>query len=378
MQSKTRSHDYKHICLIGGGHAHMTAIKQMAIKSISGMHVTLISADRSTPYSGMFPGLIAGHYSFEDCHVDLQNLCQNSGVQFIHGSVQEINPDSHTIECAPSLPIRYDLLSINIGSQPAIYTICGAKTYGHSIKPFNKFLCNWHQWLAIRSDSDRKQQIVVIGGGAAGIEILLAMHHRWFNTTSKKAKFTLICADKTILSTHNRATQQFFQQYLQSQEIAVEHSPVTAIDKQQLYLQNGLSLDYDFTVWAIHAGTYQWPAQSGLQCDSHGFIQVDQYLRSVSHSNIFATGDCATFLPRKLPKAGVFAVRQGPTLFKNLVAACSGQSLTPFQPQQRFLSLLTMGGKHAVASRDFVFVHGSWVWHWKNHIDQKFINSLKR
>ncbi len=378
MQPLPFSHSHKkHICLVGGGHAHLTAIKQLATLSIPDICITLISTDRFTSYSGMLPGLLAGHYLFEDCHIDLRNLCQNNGVQFTQKQVKQIKPNSNLIECIQSSPIRYDYLSINIGSRPAISTIRGAKQYGQPIKPAKRFLCKWHHWLASRPHSNHTQQIVIVGCGAAGIETLLSLHHCWQNTSSRKAKFTLVCAEKTILPTHNFSIQQFFQQYLQSHEITIEYGRVKAIDERQLHLQNGLTIDYDFTVWSTHADAYQWPGISGLQCDQHGFIEIDRYLRSLSHSNIFASGDCARFMPQKLPKSGVFAVRQGPTLLKNLVAACRNQSLVPFQPKKHSLSLLTMGKKYAAASRGAIFVHGSWVWYWKNHIDQQFINSLK-
>ncbi|WP_119983656.1 FAD-dependent oxidoreductase [Nitrosomonas supralitoralis] len=45
--------------------------------------------------------------------------------------------------------------------------------------------------------------------------------------------------------------------------------------------------------------------KSGFACDSYGFIKVDEYLRSISHPDIFSAGDCAAFKPTPLSKAGV-------------------------------------------------------------------------
>lgn len=146
-----------------------------------------------------------------------------------------------------------------------------------------------------------------------------------------------------------------------------------SVGQHRLILDDQSSLDYDFAAWAIHAGAQSWPVQSGLACDDRGFIQVDRYLRSVSHADIFAAGDCAAFTPHPLPKAGVYAVRQGPVLADNLIARLQNYPLEAYKPQRLFLSLLTTGGRHAVASRGFFFASGKWVWHWKDFIDRRFM-----
>ena len=375
---KEHSFGKKRLCLIGGGHSHVTIIKQLAIKPVADIQVTLVSPDTYTPYSGMLPGLIAGHYSFEDCHINLDRLCQWAGVKFIHRAVTKIDPDSHHIYAAQFSPIQYDLLSINIGSQPATSDIRGADNYGHTIKPVKIFLQQWQQWLETHAGLKQIQRIVVVGGGAAGVEVLLAMHYRLQNTTSIKAEFTLINSSQRILSSHNQTVQNFFQRHLQSLDIKVLNSSyVTSINQQQLHLKDGSSVDFDFTVWAIHASAQSWLMAGGLKCDSNGFVEVDQYLRSISHPDIFAAGDSAAFLPRPLPKAGVYAVRQGPVLLKNIIATFRQQPLITFKPQQHFLSLLTTGRRHAIASRGPLFLKGKWVWYWKNHIDQSFMRRFK-
>lgn len=364
----------KDLRLVGGGHSHITVIKELGMSPIPGIRVTLISNNTLTPYSGMLPGLIAGHYTFEDCHIDLRKLCQWAGVQFICSEVQHIDPLTKQVHCHQYPSLRYDLLSINIGSQPALNEIENANIHGHSIKPVKQFLQNWHQWLDSAQIFRQPKRIAVIGGGAAGIEILLAMHYKLRSTTSIHADFTLICADQHILPSHNERVQAFFKHHLQTLGISIicgKH--VVSVTEHQLTLNDNTMLHYDFSAWAIHAGSQRWLAKSGLQCDDRGFIQVDQYLRSISHPDIFAAGDSAAFVPAPLPKAGVYAVRQGPILAKNIVAQLENRHLLPFKPQQHFLSLLTTGDRYAVASRGPLFARGKWVWFWKNHIDRTFM-----
>ncbi|WP_292994721.1 selenide, water dikinase SelD [Nitrosomonas sp.] len=360
--------------LIGGGHSHIAVIKKLGMHPIPGLRATLISNNTLTSYSGMLPGLIAGHYTFEDCHIDLRKLCQWAGVQFVCSEVQRIDPIARQIYCHQYPSLRYDLLSINVGSQPALNEIKNATVHGHPIKPIKQFLQNWHQWLESAQASRQPKRIVVIGGGAAGVEILLAMHYKLCNTTSIHAGFTLICADQHILSSHNKRVQAFFKHHLQMLGISIicgKH--VVSVTEHQLMLNDNTTLNYDFSAWAIHAGAQPWLAESGLKCDGRGFIQIDQYLRSISHPDIFAAGDSAAFMPAPLPKAGVYAVRQGPILAKNIVAQLENRQLLPFKPQRRFLSLLTTGECYAVASRGALFARGKWVWVWKNHIDRTFM-----
>lgn len=366
----------KDLRLIGGGHSHIAVIKKLGMQSIiPDIRVTLVSHDTYTLYSGMLPGLIAGHYSFEECCIDLRKLCQWADIHFIRSEVQHLNPVKKEIICQHYPPLRYDLLSINIGSEPTLKSIPGAASHGYPVKPAKEFLHNWVQWLNSTHASNRTQQIIIIGGGAAGIEILLAMHYRLRTTTSINARFTLICADQTILSSYNHHVQNFFQRHLQSLNITLlSGKRVISTDAHQVVLDDNTILDHDFIAWAIHAGAQPWPAESGIACDSNGFIQIDQYLCSTSHPDILAAGDCAAFMPTPLPKAGVYAVRQGPVLAKNIVARLTHRSLKPFKPQRHFLSLLTTGARHAVASRGTLFASGQWVWHWKNYIDRSFVD----
>lgn len=364
----------KNLILIGGGHSHVTVIKHMIKKPRPGLKITLVSEKPYTPYSGMLPGLIAGHYNVDDCHIDLRRLCQWAGIRFICSTVKQLNPEEKKIICHQHPPLSYDILSINTGSQPRQQTIDGALQHGCAVKPINIFLNQWRQWLNSAAATNQTYHIMMIGGGAAGVEVLLAMHYYIYNASNIRANFTLITSDKTILSAHNKCVQNFFSQHLKRLGIKIiTNQKVTAIKPHQLLLAGGQTLPADFATLAIDAGAQPWLAESGLQCDNKGFIQVDKFLRSISRPDIFAAGDCAAFTPSPLPKAGVYAVRQGSILTDNLIAALNSRSLRPFKPQHRFLSILATGGRHAVASRGPLFAAGKWVWYWKNHIDRKFM-----
>jgi selenide,water dikinase len=106
------------LVLVGGGHAHALALRMLAMRPVEGLRITLISPSSHTPYSGMLPGLVAGHYAFEETHIDLARLCQWAGVRFLAAEVISLDPTSRRLSLDGRPDIHYDALSLDIGSQP--------------------------------------------------------------------------------------------------------------------------------------------------------------------------------------------------------------------------------------------------------------------
>ena len=132
----------------------------------------------------------------------------------------------------------------------------------------------------------------------------------------------------------------------------------------------------DLVLWATGAQAHAWqrsPEHRGhLATSPEGFVLIDDCLRSVSHPNILAAGDCSQWR-KPLPKAGVYAVRMGPVLSHNLRAQLTGGALKSYVPQSHFLSLLATADGRAIASRGRFSLAGRWAWHWKDHIDRRFV-----
>lgn len=376
MQQGLTTTAKKSIVLLGGGHSHIEVIRQLAINPIANVEVTLISEDQHTPYSGMLPGLIAGHYNFSDCHIDLAALCQWAKVQFIKTRATAIDANTNVVSCSNGAAVFYDVLSINTGSQPKLNAIAGA-SFGHAVKPIKSFITQWERWLtAQQSNTDSTPNVAVVGGGAAGIEVILAISHR-LKALNIEVKLSLICAADSLLSGHNRRVQTLITKHLAAANIAVFYnSAVTAATATGITINNNKELLSDLTVWAVNAQAKPWLANTELSCNKDGFIDVDSNLRSTSHRNVFASGDTINFVSQTLPKAGVYAVRQGPIIDNNIRALIKPAStkLLIYKPQQQFLSLLTTGGKHAILSRGALCLSGKWVWRWKNKIDSNFVD----
>jgi selenide,water dikinase len=226
---------------------------------------------------------------------------------------------------------------------------------------------------------DSPQRIGVVGGGAGGLELLLAIRHHLLSVLaqagrdSERLSFHLIAASEHLLPTHNARTRAKFMQLLARYGIELSLGErVVAANADGVRTVNRL-IALDEVFWVTNASAPPWPANAGLATDAGGFIRVHPTLQSVSHPSVFAAGDIAAVDAYPRPKSGVFAVRQGPPLADNLRRALREERLKPFKPQTDFLSLISTGGQHAIGSRGQFALAGRWVWHWKDHIDRRFM-----
>lgn len=367
----------RHLLLIGGGHSHVEVIRRWGLAPEPGVNVTLISPDRHTPYSGMLPGYIAGHYGFDECHIDLDAVCAQAGVTRIGASAGEIDFTARLARCGQAPDQPFDVLSIDTGSTPALTAVPGAERYGIAVKPVAQFLEHWTQLRETTQTAPRPLHVVVVGAGAAGVEVILAMKHR-IAADSGRAVFTLIGDGPTILGVHPRGVQQRFMTILRNQQITVRlDTAVERVSPGTLCLRSGEKLAFDEVVWVTGAAAPAWPRASGLQTDAAGFIAVDRHLQSLSHPGVFAAGDIASMVDAPRPKSGVYAVRQGPPLAENLRRALRGETLLDYHPQARALALISAGDRYAVASYGPFALSGAWVWRWKNRIDTAFMQRYR-
>ena len=370
----------KDLVLIGGGHSHINVLKQFGMKPLPGVRLTLICKDVMTPYSGMLPGLIAGHYSFDETHIDLGRLARFAGARFYHDAAADLDLANKRIVCRNRPQVSYDLVSLNIGSAPSTADVSGAAENLVPVKPIDRFVVHWEK-LRERVLARRKpSRIGVVGGGAGGVEIILAIQYRLQRLLAadgqdgNSLEFHLLTDSDEILPTHNPRVRNKFQRVLWERRIQVHTGHrVVAVEAGLIHCENGFQLDLDEILWVTWAGAAGWVEKTGLDVDERGFIQVNDFLQSTSHPEVFAAGDIATMINHARPKAGVFAVRQGPKLTKNLRRALLDRPLKPYAPQKQFLSLVSTGNRYAIASRSGWALEGAAVWRLKNWIDQRFM-----
>ncbi|MGA1586305.1 MAG: selenide, water dikinase SelD [Burkholderiaceae bacterium] len=368
------------VVLVGGGHAHVQVLRAFAMRPMPGVRVTLLASPSHTPYSGMLPGYIAGHHGFDEVHIDLRQLAQRCGARFIGDEAVGLDQDTRHVHCARYPDIRYDVLSINIGSSPNLGGVPGASSHAIAVKPIAAFNQAWQRMLATLPAMAAPGPITVVGGGAGGVELVLAMAHRLRHERERAGhnpqdlRFALVTSSDSVLPTHNARVRSALTHILQQQGIALHTAAaVTQVQPDHLQLSNGTTLPSVHTLWATQAVAAPWLQHTHLALDEQGFIQVQPTLQTLNDERVFAVGDVASLVTQPLAKAGVFAVRMGQPLARNLQRVLQGKKPQPYRPQTQWLALLGTGPRHAVASRGRWFAQGAWVWHWKVWLDRRFM-----
>jgi selenide,water dikinase len=366
----------KDLVLVGGGHSHVAVLKAFGMRPLPGVRITLVSRNTATPYSGMLPGLIAGHYSADEAHIDLVPLTRFAGARFLRDEITGFDPVAQTIELAQRPAIAYDVLSLNSGSTPALSALALAHPASIAVKPIDRFLAQWQALLARLAQRTAPAHIAIVGGGAGGGLVLAAQ--RRVHALGLEASFALFTDTADVLMAHAARVRARFRRILAARNVTVHtQARVLASAAGRLETEGGRELAFDAVLWVTDAAAAPWIAASGIAVDERGFALVDAYLRSVSHANVFAAGDTAAMSVAPRPKSGVFAVRQGPHLARNLRRALLGERLHPYRPQRRFLSLIGTGEDYAVASRGAWSAEGRWVWRWKQRIDRAFMRKYQ-
>ncbi|NIR59451.1 MAG: selenide, water dikinase SelD [Gammaproteobacteria bacterium] len=374
----------KDLVLVGGGHSHVAVLKRFGMKPIPGVRLTLITRDVDTPYSGMLPGYIGGHYTYDDCHIDLRTLARFAGARLYHAAATGLDLDGRLVHCRGRPSVPYDVLSIDVGSRPNTGHVPGAAEHAIPVKPIDRFLTRWAAFAVELAERPGPLRVVTVGAGAGGVELTLAVRHRLRSMVEARGgdpsrlTFTLVTDTAEILATHNRGVRARFTRVLAERgvEVLVGH-PVVEVEEGVLRRANDERVRFDALFWVTSAAAPEWVGASGLATDADGFIRVDDCLQSVSHPGVFAAGDVAAMAHHPRPKSGVFAVRQGPPLTENLRRVLRGRRLRAFRPQKEFLSLITTGDGHAVASRGHWSAEGAWVWRWKRHIDRRWMRKYQ-
>lgn len=364
------------LLLVGGGHAHVEVVRRLASDSPLA-DVTLVSPAPRSPYSGMLPGYVSGRHSAEALEIDVEALCRSAGVRFIAGTAASLDPATRLLRLTDGRSLPFDLLSLDIGSQPAIPTNANV---GFATKPIAGFVRRIEALDQRLRAARGPFALAVVGGGLAGVEIAFALRarslliHRSPSVAIAAMPITLYSRSARLVGDRGPAAERVVRRALYERAIEiVTGANVTGRTKGILIDEAGRSFGRaDDIVWATSSAAPDWLAGSGLALDPKGFVIVDHALRSVSHPIIFAAGDVAN-LPNSRPKAGVFAVRAGPILAANLQAVLTRRPLKAFHPQRRWLALIDVGDGTAIATKYGLAMRGRWADRWKRRIDQRFV-----
>jgi selenide,water dikinase len=366
------------IILAGAGHAHLVALRNLAGMTRDGIALTIVEPEPESLYSGMVPGLIAGHFERGELAIPVAPLATACGATVLRDAVVEVLPGQRSVRLRGGGTLDYDVLSLDVGAISALSSVAGGERHAIPLRPLSGFLSALGD-LERRLPGPLDPPLAVVGAGAAGVEVVLALHHRFNSAAPAGARVPLaLVADRTILDGFPGSVVRRFERLLAERGITVHAGTgVTEVGADSLRLADGRSIPVTAAIWAGHAAPHPWLSRSVLETDEAGFIRVDRTLRATGHESIFVVGDAASFDVRPLPKAGVHAVRQGEMLARSLLASARGDAPPPYEAQRAMLAILTTGGRQAVATRNGLSVAGHWVWRWKRFIDKRFVEGLK-
>jgi selenide, water dikinase len=355
----------KRVVLVGGGHSHVQVLTAHRMRPFDAEVVVVV--DRPTAvYSGMVPGFVAGQYKREEVEIDVWALARACGARIIVATVQRVDAKKSQIILRNRPPLAYDFCSLNVGSTVAGQAVPGVVEHAVASRPIADLVSGIHDRL---DGLPAVASIVVVGAGAAGTELAFCVHH-WVNRHSPRCRVTLVGKQPPVSGRPGLVAAIAADAAQRNIEIVL--GSVTEVREAEVILADGRSLPAQLTFWVPGAAGHAMAA--GLPIDPRGFIWVDDDLKVEGSQNLFAVGDCAVLRSwPEIPKAGVYAVRQGPVLAENIRRALQGQPLTPYVPQRDFLGLLNLGDGSARAAKWGQSTAGSWAMWWKDRIDRRFM-----
>ncbi|MEQ9410733.1 MAG: selenide, water dikinase SelD [Fuerstiella sp.] len=370
----------RHVVLLGIGHTNAHIVRMWGMNPISGADLTCLTDFPIATYSGMLPAVLAGQIPPEDMQIDLVRLCSSVGARLLTNRVRGVDSDRRLVHFDDRPSIPYDVLSVGIGSVP---TVDGVEVSGQTllkIKPMQTFQQRLSAVLqrAVQNAAGRTLRIVVVGSGVAGVEISFCLRPFVKSHTDQPFELRIVTRSDDILPGVTASMRRRVRRELQRCDICpTTDRRVVRVTEQFVELEHETRLPADLVVWATGATAPELLSRLGLPVNDRGFLTTDHTLRSTAQVPVFAVGDTGTIVSEHLPKAGVYAVRQGPVLWENIQRTLAGRTLKAYSPQRSFLKLLNAGNGRAIGEwKGFSFA-GRWVMKLKDHIDQKFMRMYR-
>lgn len=361
----------KRLVLLGGGHAHLHVLQALAREPLAGAQALLISPQPHLTYSGMVPGVVAGHYTPEQARIALAPLCEAAGVQWIAEQASALDVRHRAVTLGDGRVAEYDVLSLDVGGAQDRAAVPGAREHALFVRPIDTLVDLMHR---LREQAvQRALDLVVVGGGAAGFELALALSWGLSRVGDGASRVALVTGGPEPLAGYPGAVVAHGLKALARHKVTIFREACVAVEAGALVLASGARLACDVPVMATGVGAPAWLRESGLALDERGFVRTGPTLQSVSHPEVFAAGDVAVREDAPHPRSGVYAVRAGPPLALNLRRFIGAGELQPYTPQPRTLNLLSCGEQRAIMAWGDWSAEGRWAWWWKDRIDRGFI-----
>ena len=353
------------LLLVGGGHAHLGILRRIRMKAVD-YNVTLISASTYQYYSGMFSGFTEGLYAEHEIRINLAELCEQAGVTFVEDTIVHIDAANRKLVGATGKVYDFKLVSFDIGSRVGSFD---GSIKQIEIKPNYVFPNEINTFRETAFP-------VVVGGGAAGVEMALSVQ-AWRLNNGFKPNVTVISSSPLLSSVSEKASSKIMK-IVKQKGIVVYEDEIKETSRQQLITKSGKRIACSQLLPLTGPQASSLFAESSLTLDENGFLLVESTLQVKDFPWVFGAGDCVTIRTYpELPKNGVYAVRQEPVLWGNINLYLTGKPLKSFVPQKKFLSILSVGQQEGLFTYGDIALYGKWAWRLKHSIDVKFMGKHK-
>lgn len=364
----------KQLVIVGGGHAHLTLLAHLDTCVARGHRVTVVNRSAYHYYSGMGPGLLAGTYGPRDVRFHVRRMAEDRGAAFIEDAVVRIDARERSLKLASGAMIPYDIVSFNTGSEvPALIPGASGPTV-FPVKPIANLIRARH--FLIELLAGRPAEVVVIGGGPAGLE-MAGNIERLAAGQGSRARITLLAGRRLMARFPDRVRSLALRSLQQRGIEVVEGSHAAALEQGRVIMDDGMMRDCDAVFLALGVAPSPLFRDSGLPTGPDGGLLVNRSLQCPGHPGIFGGGDCISLEGHQLAKVGVYAVRQNPVLMRNICAALDGGPLVPFVPQKNYLLIFNLGDGTAILNRNGMTMAGRLAWRLKDRIDRGFMRKFQ-
>ncbi|MGI9079054.1 MAG: FAD-dependent oxidoreductase [Gemmatimonadaceae bacterium] len=364
----------KRLLLVGGGHAHLEVLRSAIRRPLRGSELVLVSPYASQHYSSMVAGYLQGTYGEPEFAFDLVALCRRAGARFVEARAERICSAECCVE-AGGERIPFDVASIDIGSDAVGRDTPGVAEHAYSVRPITRALELKRAVMTLSAHPS----VCIVGGGAGGVEIALALH-RMISRVHLEPDVTVLERDATILAEYDDRSRARAVHILRNRGMHIRTSALVAgVSRNEILVGSGETLRSDLTVWLTGSAAPGLLARSDLPRNGEGFLLVDGTLRAVDGSPVWGAGDCVTLRDFPgTPKTGVYAVREAPVLAYNLRAALEGEQPRLYTPQRHSLALLNTADGRALLRWRFLTSHSRGAWWLKDYIDRAFMRKYQR
>ncbi|MBC8145624.1 MAG: FAD-dependent oxidoreductase [bacterium] len=352
----------KRLVILGSGFAAFMILKKIDVRHYD---VTIISPRNHFLFTPLLPSTTVGTVELRSIIEPIRKA--RRGTRYIQAEALALDIDARSISCRghdidSDFSHEYDYLAIAIGADNNTFGIPGVAEHAVFLKELSDARAIREKIISCleRADlphitNERREQLlhfVVVGGGPTGVELAAELNDLLDEDLNKSypnlvglIRISLYEAMETILTTFDEKLREYTMAHFARQGIELHlQSPVAEVGSGYLKLKSGEVIQAELIVWSTGYAPRSFVRSLPFETERSGRILTDEYLRVIGHEEIFALGDCATYVEGPLPQTAQAAMQAGKFLGTHLNSVARGKSIEPFHFKN--LGMLAYVGDH--------------------------------